>query len=82
MFAGNALPRNAFGLTMARTWSAELELKGAAEYTAELFDRGDIVRKAWFDTGRRRARPESDKDIQLCKRASRRCERVAARSPV
>jgi 3-methyladenine DNA glycosylase/8-oxoguanine DNA glycosylase len=29
MFAGNARPRNAFGLTMARTWSAELELKGA-----------------------------------------------------
>jgi N-glycosylase/DNA lyase len=29
MFAGNALLRNTFGLTMARTWSAELELKGA-----------------------------------------------------
>jgi N-glycosylase/DNA lyase len=29
MFAGTARPRNAFGLTMARTWSAELELKGA-----------------------------------------------------
>jgi N-glycosylase/DNA lyase len=29
MFAGNAPPRNTFGLTMARTWSAELELKGA-----------------------------------------------------
>jgi N-glycosylase/DNA lyase len=29
MFAGNALPRNAFDQTMARTWSAELELKGA-----------------------------------------------------
>ena len=29
MFAGNALPRNAFGQRMARTWSAELELRGA-----------------------------------------------------
>jgi N-glycosylase/DNA lyase len=29
MFAGNARRRNAFGLTMARTWSAELELRGA-----------------------------------------------------
>jgi phage repressor protein C with HTH and peptisase S24 domain len=82
MFAGKALQRNAFRLTKARTSSAELELKGAAEYTAELFDRGDSVRKAWFDTGRGRARPESDKDIQRCKRASRRGERVAARSPV
>jgi N-glycosylase/DNA lyase len=29
MFAGNALSRNAFGQSMARTWSAELELRGA-----------------------------------------------------
>jgi N-glycosylase/DNA lyase len=29
MFAGNVLQCNAFGLTMARTWSAELELRGA-----------------------------------------------------
>jgi N-glycosylase/DNA lyase len=29
MFAGNARRRNAFALTMARTWSAELELRGA-----------------------------------------------------
>jgi N-glycosylase/DNA lyase len=29
MFAGNARQRNAFALTMARTWSAELELRGA-----------------------------------------------------
>jgi hypothetical protein len=82
MFAGNTLQRNAFRLTKARTWPPELELKGAAEYTAELFDRGDIVRKAWFDTGRGRVRPESDKDIQLWKSASRRGDRVAARSPV
>ena len=82
MFAGNALQRNAFRLTKARTSSAELELKGAAECTAELFDRGDIVRKAWFDTGRDGPGLESDKDIQLCKRASRRGDRVAARSPI
>jgi N-glycosylase/DNA lyase len=29
MFAGNARQRNAFGHTMARTWSGELELRGA-----------------------------------------------------
>ena len=82
MFAANAPRRNAFRLTKARTWSAELELKGAAEYTAEVFDRGDIIHKAWFDTGRGRARRESDKDIQLWKTASRRGDRVSARSPV
>ena len=36
MFAGNALPRNAFGLSMARTWSADLELKGAGGEPVDL----------------------------------------------
>jgi len=36
MFAGNAPPRNAFGLSMARTWSAELELKGAGGEAVDL----------------------------------------------
>ena len=36
MFAGNARSRNAFGLSMARTWSAELELKGAGGEPVDL----------------------------------------------
>jgi 3-methyladenine DNA glycosylase/8-oxoguanine DNA glycosylase len=36
MFAGNGRVRNAFGLTMARTWSAELELKGAGGEPVDL----------------------------------------------
>jgi N-glycosylase/DNA lyase len=36
MFAGNASPRNAFGFSMGRTWSAELELKGAGGEPVDL----------------------------------------------
>ena len=36
MFAGNARSRNAFGLSMARTWSADLELKGAGGEPVDL----------------------------------------------
>jgi 3-methyladenine DNA glycosylase/8-oxoguanine DNA glycosylase len=36
MFAGNASPRNAFGFSMARTWSAELELRGAGGEPVDL----------------------------------------------
>src|SRR4029077_14571218 len=36
MFAGNAPSRNAFGLSMARTWSADLELKGAGGEPVDL----------------------------------------------
>jgi 3-methyladenine DNA glycosylase/8-oxoguanine DNA glycosylase len=36
MFAGNALRRNAFGDSMAKTWSAELELKGAGGEPVDL----------------------------------------------
>jgi N-glycosylase/DNA lyase len=36
MFAGNASLRNAFGLSMARTWSAELELRGAGGEPVDL----------------------------------------------
>ena len=53
------------------------------KYRAELFDRGGGgVRKGVVDTGRGRARPESDKDIQLWKRANRRGDRVAVPSLV
>ena len=36
MFAGNAPSRNAFGVSMARTWSGDLELKGAGGEPVDL----------------------------------------------
>ncbi len=36
MFAGNARPRNAFGISMAKAWSAELGLKGAGGEPVDL----------------------------------------------
>jgi N-glycosylase/DNA lyase len=36
MFAGNDTPRNAFRISMARTWSAELELRGAGGEPVDL----------------------------------------------
>jgi 3-methyladenine DNA glycosylase/8-oxoguanine DNA glycosylase len=36
MFAGNASSRNAFGFSMARRWSAEVELKGAGGEPVDL----------------------------------------------
>jgi len=36
MFVGNASARNAFGFSMARAWSAELELKGAGGEPVDL----------------------------------------------